>query len=441
MDTLRLDVTGLQTMSSGCQSNPVCPPAFPLPLETENASIVAAMADLDARSAPADSPAQKRRNDPPVPMADFFRQYNKIRDEVHAALESVCAGQRFILGEEVAQLEAAIAAHCRAGFAVGCASGTDALWLAMQAAGIGAGDRVLTTPFSFFATVSSILRSGAQPVLADIDPHSFNLSPYACRAALLKAPVRAILAVHLYGQCADWDALRSLQQQHGCILIEDAAQAFGAAWRGVPAGSLGDLAAFSFYPTKNLSAFGDAGMVTTLHKEMAERMRMLRSHGMRQRYVHEELGWNSRLDTMQAAVLLVKLRYIDEWNRLRQQCAARYDALFRKYILAEPGPYPKHGVVLPSVDPRGTHVFHQYVIRVQRRDALRSYLEQCGIGSEIYYPRPLHMQPALRSLGYTEGSLPESERASIEVLALPIFAELTEDEQTRVVEAIARFFH
>ena len=396
---------------------------------------------MDAQSTPAVSPASGSRSTAPVPMADFSRQYNKIRDEIQVALEVVCARQHFILGEEVARFEEQIAAHCRAAFAVGCASGTDALWLALQAAGIGPGDRVLTTPFSFFATISSILRCGAQPVLADIDPRTFNVSPYASRAALLREPVRAILAVHLYGQCADWDALRSLQQEHGCILIEDAAQAFGAAWRGVPAGSLGDSAAFSFYPTKNLSAYGDAGMVTTLHRDMAERMRMLRSHGMRQRYVHEELGWNSRLDTLQAAILLVKLRYIDEWNRQRQQCAARYDALFRKYILAEPGPYPQHGVVTPSVDPRGTHVFHQYVIRVNRRDELRSFLNQCGIGSEVYYPAPLHMQPALRSLGYVAGSLPESERAAREVLALPIFPELTEEEQTRVVEAIAKFFN
>ncbi len=417
-----------------CCRNSLLPPA-------EDASIVADMSDVDAQKPPVVSSPSDNRSAAPVPMADFSRQYNKIRDEVQSALEAACARQHFILGEEVARLEEQIAAHCRAAYAVGCASGTDALWLALQAAGIGSGDRVLTTPFSFFATVSSILRSGAQPVLADIDPRTFNLSPYACRAALAQQSVRAILAVHLFGQCADWDALRSLQQEHGCILIEDAAQAFGAAWRGAPAGSLGDSAAFSFYPTKNLSAFGDAGMVTTLHRDMAERMRMLRSHGMRQRYVHEELGWNSRLDTLQAAILLVKLRYIDEWNRQRQQCAARYDALFRKYILAEPGPYPQQGVVTPSVDPRGTHVFHQYVIRVNRRDELRNFLNQCGIGSEIYYPAPLHMQPALRSLGYVAGSLPESERAAREVLALPIFPELHEEEQTRVVEAIAKFFN
>ena len=440
MDTLRLDANPLQTQPTCLRQKSIPTGCNSLPQRAENASIVTVMADLDAPSALADSSGKSARNVAPVPLADFSRQFNQIRDEVHVKLDAVCAGQRFILGEEVGQLEAEIAARCRAGFAVGCASGTDALWLALQAANVGPGDRVLTTPFSFFATISSILRCGAQPVLADIDPRTFNFSPYACRAALAQQPVRAILAVHLYGQCADWDALRTLQQQHGCVLIEDAAQAFGAAWHGAPAGSLGDLAAFSFYPTKNLSAFGDAGMATTLHKDMAERMRMLRSHGMRQRYLHEELGWNSRLDTLQAAVLLVKLRYIDEWNRLRQQCAARYDALFRKYILAEPGPYPQHGVVVPSVDPRGTHVFHQYVIRVQRRDELRSYLAQCGIGSEVYYPRPLHMQPALRSLGYVEGSLPESERAAREVLALPIFPELTEEEQTRVVEAIARFF-
>ncbi|MGC9292314.1 MAG: DegT/DnrJ/EryC1/StrS family aminotransferase [Acidobacteriaceae bacterium] len=382
----------------------------------------------------------------PVPVVDFQRQYQQIREEVLAALERVCASQHFILGEEVRQFEAQAAALCGVDHAIGCASGTDALWLALAAAGIGPGDRVLTTPFSFFATVSSILRCGARPVLADISARTFNLDPMATQKALASSKdagpgkgVRAILAVHLYGQCADWTALDALRQEHGCLLIEDAAQAFGAAWQGKPAGSLGDLAAFSFYPTKNLSAYGDAGMVTTNDARLAERLRMLRTHGMRRRYYHDEVGWNSRLDTMQAAVLLVKLRYIEGWNQQRRERAAHYDQLFRQAGVVDAGPYPQHGVVLPFVDPHGTHVFHQYVIRVARRDALREFLAGRGIGSEIYYPVPLHMQQCLLDLGHKAGDLPESERAAHEVLALPIFPELTGEEQERVVTAIAEF--
>lgn len=385
-----------------------------------------------------------------MPVADFSRQYQQIRQEVLAAIEAVCAGQRFILGPEVARFELAAAAACAATYGIGCASGTDALWLAMAAADIGPGHRVLTSPFSFFASVSSILRAGAQPVLADIDPRTYNLDP-ARAAAWLRAghtapdagprqpPATAILPVHLFGQCADWDEFLNLQKEFGVLLLEDAAQAFGAQWRGRPAGSLGDLAAFSFYPTKNLSAYGDAGLVTTSQPTFADHARMLRVHGMRQRYFHEEVGWNSRLDTLQAAILLVKLRYIDDWNRQRRDRAACYDRLLTQYGLAEAGPYPHHGIVLPYVDPRGTHIFHQYVIRCARRDQLRSFLTERGIGSEIYYPLPLHLQPSLRSLGYGKGDFPESERAAEEVLALPIFPELTEEEQQRVAAAICDF--
>jgi dTDP-4-amino-4,6-dideoxygalactose transaminase len=232
-----------------------------------------------------------------------------------------------------------------------------------------------------------------------------------------------------------------LRQEFGVLLIEDAAQAFGAKWNGRPAGSLGDLAAFSFYPTKNLSAYGDAGLLTTGNDRFADRARILRVHGMRERYFHEEIGWNSRLDTIQAAVLLVKLRYVESWNQARQQRAKIYDELFTQQGLAETGPYPEHGVVLPYVDPRATHVFHQYVIRVPRRDALRKFLTEHGIGSEVYYPVPLHLQKPFANLGYSEGAFPESERAAKEVLALPMFPELTQDEQQRVVTAIAEFLN
>ena len=376
-------------------------------------------------------------------MLDFSRQYQQIRAEILTAIEQVCDSQHFILGKDVRKFEIAAARFCDVAHGVGCASGTDALWLALASAEIGPGDAVLTSPFTFFSTVSSILRAQARPILADIDPKTYNLDPALVAATLKKLPkdarLRAILPVHLYGQCADWDQFTQLQQEFGVLLIEDAAQAFGAKWNGRPAGSLGDLAAFSFYPTKNLSAYGDAGLLTTGNDRFADRARILRVHGMRERYFHEEIGWNSRLDTIQAAVLLVKLRYVESWNQARQQRAKIYDELFTQQGLAETGPYPEHGVVLPYVDPRGTHVFHQYVIRVPRREALRKFLAERGIGSEVYYPVPLHLQKPFASLGYAEGAFPESERAAKEVLALPMFPELTQEEQQRVVTAIAEF--
>ena len=264
-----------------------------------------------------------------VPLLDFAREYAQIGPELLSAVEAVFRSQRFVLGPEVASFEEAAARHCGVTEAIGCASGTDALWLAMAAVGVQPGDRVLTTAFSFFATASAILRLGATPVLADIDPRTSNIDPKAASAALEKHPaIRAILAVHLYGQCADWTALSGVAGRCNCLLIEDAAQAFGAQWDGTSAGALGAAAAFSFYPTKNLSAAGEAGMVTTSSVAIARRVRSLRAHGMEVRYYHEEIGWNSRLDTLQAAVLLVKLRHVDEWNQRRRALAARYDELF-----------------------------------------------------------------------------------------------------------------
>jgi dTDP-4-amino-4,6-dideoxygalactose transaminase len=376
-----------------------------------------------------------------IQMLDFSRQFTQIREEILSAIEGVCSSQRFILGPEVQQFEEAAARACSAGYGAGCASGTDALWLAMAAAKIGPGDSVITTPFSFFASVSSILRAGARPLLADIEPESFNLSADAVERIMTSADgreVKAVMPVHLYGQCADWDAFSALKQRHGVLLLEDAAQAFGAAWRGVPAGALGDLAAFSFYPTKNLSAMGDAGLVTTNSDDFAERARMLRTHGMRRRYYHDEVGWNSRLDTIQAAILQVKLRYLPEWNRQRQERAARYDELFRTAGLV--GTSIADGIVMPATDARATHVFHQYVIRAPRRDELRQHLTERQVGSEIYYPLPLHLQESLRGLGYQRGDFPESERAAEEVLALPMYPELRDDEQEIVVETIRTFY-
>jgi dTDP-4-amino-4,6-dideoxygalactose transaminase len=374
-------------------------------------------------------------------MLDLKRQYQPLHQELMAALEHVLETQQFILGEQVSSFESAAAAQLGVSHAIGCSSGTDALWLALAAAGIGPGHSVITTPFSFFASVSSILRAGATPVLADIDPASFNLSPAAVEAVLdgpCGVGVRAILPVHLYGQCADFST--DFGSKHGLTVFEDAAQAWGAERNGVKAGALGLAAAFSFYPTKNLSAAGDAGMVATNLDEVADHARSLRQHGMRRRYYHDELGWNARMDGFQGAVLSVKLRHIERWNESRRRVAARYHDLFTKAGLAEPGPYPERGIVLPQEQPGSYHIWHQYVVRTARRDDLRAFLTARQIGSEIYYPVPLHLQDALKYLGYKEGDFPESERAAHEVLALPMFPELREDEQETVVTAIAEFF-
>jgi dTDP-4-amino-4,6-dideoxygalactose transaminase len=381
------------------------------------------------------------RNPQPVQMLDFSRQFSTIRQEVLDVIEAVCDSQQFILGPQVASFERAAAAACAVPHAIGCASGTDAIWLALAAANVGPGDAVITTPFSFFASVSAILRCGAQPLLADIDPATYNLSAEAAEEVLLSCTgtkIKAILPVHLYGQCADWDAFSALKGRYDLLLVEDAAQAFGATWNGTPAGALGDAAAFSFYPTKNLNAMGDAGMVTTGSTDIDEHARVLRAHGMRRRYYHDEVGWNSRLDSLQAAVLEVKLRHLPQWNQQRRDRAARYDQLFQNAGLT--GATIDEGIVLPYADRRAHHIFHQYVIRVPRRDELRQYLTERKIGSEIYYPLPLHEQTSLASLGYKPGDFPVSEAAADEVLALPIYPELREDEQETVVETIASFY-
>jgi dTDP-4-amino-4,6-dideoxygalactose transaminase len=380
-------------------------------------------------------------------MLDFARQFSVIRDGVMEAIEAVCTSQRFILGPAVESFEAAAASSCGTAYSVGCASGTDALWLALAAAGVECGDTVVTTPFSFFASASCILRANARPIFADIDPLTFNLSAGLVAEALVRNPqVKAVLPVHLYGQCADWDAFTALQQTYPrLLLVEDAAQAFGATWDGRAAGSLGVSAAFSFYPTKNLSAFGDAGLVTTGSSAIDTHLRSLRAHGMTRRYFHDEVGWNCRIDSIQAAVLEVKLRYLPEWNQRRRELAARYNELFLNAGIATiPSPEKPttiaDGLVLPYVHPRAQHVFHQYIVRAPRRDDLRAHLTGLDIGSEIYYPLCLHQQQALKYLGYEAGDFPESERAAAEVLALPMYPELRDDEQQTVVEAIRGFY-
>jgi dTDP-4-amino-4,6-dideoxygalactose transaminase len=374
-------------------------------------------------------------------MLDLSRQFAQIRDEVLAAIERVCASQHFILGTEVEALEREVAVFVGAAEAVGCASGTDALWLALLAVGVQPGDSVITTAFSFFASASAIVRAGARPVLLDVDPHTLNLDPAQLEAHLRagkSTQLRALLPVHLYGQCADMDALEKLAREFELTIVEDAAQAIGASWHDRRAGSLSPAAAFSFYPTKNLSAYGEAGLVTTNDPEFAAHMRRLRTHGSPRRYLHEEFGWNCRLDAIQAAVLRVKLPYVEKWNQQRRDRAATYDRLLTQSGLTS-------GRANDPIRPLGTsphahHVYHQYVIRAQRRDDLRQFLADRKIGTEVYYPIPIHLQPAFAYLGYREGDLPESERAAREVLALPMFPELTEDEQQWVVENIADFY-
>jgi dTDP-4-amino-4,6-dideoxygalactose transaminase len=374
-------------------------------------------------------------------MLDLGRQYSALRPEILAAVERVCASQHFILGAEVEALEREVAAFCGVAEAVGCASGTDALWIGLLALGVQPGDSVITTAFSFFASASAIARIGARPVLLDVDPHTLNLDPGAVTRFLHPGKPRslkALLPVHLYGQCADMDAFARLAADYALPILEDAAQAIGAEWRGRRAGTLGQIAAFSFYPTKNLSAYGDAGLVTTNNPELAAHMRRLRNHGSPRRYLHEELGWNSRLDAIQAAILRVKLPHLENWNEQRRAHAATYDRLFTQSgLTAATGDAP---VRILGTSPPAHHVFHQYVIRAQRRNDLRAFLTARKIGSEIYYPLPLHLQPAFAYLGYREGDLPESERAAKEVLALPMFPELTEAEQQWVVESIAEFY-
>jgi dTDP-4-amino-4,6-dideoxygalactose transaminase len=388
-------------------------------------------ANTRSRSKPLDS----------VPLLDLHRQYQQIREEVLAAIERVCASQHFVLGAEVEALEREVAAFTGASAAVGCASGTDALWLALLAAGVGPGDAVITTAFSFFASASAIVRAGARPVLVDVDPATLNLDSIQVKARLESGgayKIRALLPVHLYGQCADMDSLQQIAGEFGLSIIEDAAQAIGAKWRDRSAGTMGSAAAFSFYPTKNLSAYGDAGLVTTNDSEYAEHMRKLRNHGSPRRYLHEELGWNCRMDAIQAAILRVKLVHIEEWNKQRRERASTYDRL-----LADAGLTASQSnapMTRLKTSPHAFHVFHQYVIRVQRRDELRKFLDARKIGTEIYYPIPLHLQPCFAYLGYSEGDLPESERAAREVLALPMFPELTEAEQKFAVENIAEFY-
>ncbi len=370
----------------------------------------------------------------PVPLLDMGRQYEPLRDAIRAAIDRVCESGRFIMGPECDQLEKGIASYTGARHAIGCASGSDALLLALMAIDVQAGDEVIMPSYTFFATASAATRLGAIPVFIDIEPRTFNIDP-ALIAARITPRTRAIIPVHLFGQCADMEPIHQLAQARRLPVIEDAAQAIGAACGGRQAGVLGDMACFSFYPTKNLGGIGDGGMLTTDSDELAKRLRLLRAHGMEPRYYHKVIGINSRLDSIQAAVLNVKLPHLNRWAQLRRANAESYSKMFSECGL-------DRVLALPEAASDRQHVWNQYIIRVPdgRRDALREHLAKARIGTEIYYPVPLHLQECFRGLGYGPGSLPESERAARETLALPIFPDLFVAEQRAVVGRIAEFF-
>ncbi|MGC8916098.1 MAG: DegT/DnrJ/EryC1/StrS family aminotransferase [Thermoanaerobaculum sp.] len=365
-----------------------------------------------------------------IPLFTLSRQWPTVEREVRSALERVFASQQFILGPEVAAFEKEVAEYLGVRFAVGVSSGTDALLAALMALGVGPGDEVITSPFTFFATAGVIARLGAQPVFVDIDPRDFNLDAGKLAAAITPR-TKAIVPVHLYGQAADMDAIMAAA---GSVpVVEDCAQAIGTRYQGRMVGGIGAVGCFSFFPTKNLGAFGDGGLVTTNDEKLAELLVDLRVHGMRPRYVHHTVGGNFRLDALQAAVLRAKLPYLEGWNQKRRENAQRYGKLFAAFELLET-------VHVPQELPGRGHTYHQFVVRVPRRDELRAFLAERGIGTEVYYPIPLHLQKCFASLGYGPGAFPEAERAAQEVLALPIFPELEPGEQERVVATIAEFY-
>jgi dTDP-4-amino-4,6-dideoxygalactose transaminase len=384
-----------------------------------------------------------------VPLLDLKQQYRPLAADIQAAITAVCDSQHFILGAEVKKLEADVAAYSQCRFGIGVSSGTDALLLALMALGIGAGDAVITSPFTFFATAGTIARTGARPLFCDIDPATFNLSPAAvteflaaqCErrdGALLHrasgSRVRALMPVHLYGRIADMQPLLQSARHYGLKVIEDAAQAIGAAdAAGRRAGSFGEVGCLSFFPTKNLGAFGDAGMCVTGDATLAERMEILRVHGGRPKYYHALIGGNFRIDELQAAVLNVKLPHLEAWSAARRRNAAYYDAAF---VRAQPG----DAVQTPRALPGGRHIYNQYVIRAKRRDALRAHLGAAGVGTEIYYPVPLHLQQCFAYLGYRAGDFPHAEAAAQQTLALPIYPELSETQLQYVVDSVAAFY-
>jgi dTDP-4-amino-4,6-dideoxygalactose transaminase len=370
-----------------------------------------------------------------VPLLDLKAQYATIRDEVGSAIERVLESQHFILGPEVEALEQEIAAYSQCAYGIGVSSGTDALLVALMAIDIKPGDEIITTPYTFFATAGCIHRLGAKPVFVDIDPITYNLHPAHLEAAITER-TRAIMPVHLYGQMADMRPIMEVAQRHNLYVIEDAAQAIGAEYHGQRAGSIGHLSCFSFFPSKNLGGFGDGGMVVTNDETLAKRVRLLRGHGAQPKYYHKVVGGNFRLDALQAAVLRVKLQYLDEWTQGRQRNATLYREMFAETNLLGSDEL----IQLPSDAGYGRHIYNQFVIRTTKRDALMAHLKEEKIGTEIYYPVPMHEQECFVDLGYQEGDFPESEAAAKETLALPIYPELVAEQLQTVVQAINGFF-
>ncbi len=374
-----------------------------------------------------------------IPFFDLKKQFTLLEKEIKSALDEVFKTQQFILGPNVDALEKTIASYCRTKYAIGVASGSDALLLSLMSLGIGTGDEVIIPPFTFFATAGSVSRLGAIPVFVDIDPDTYNIDPSKIEERITPK-TKAIIPVHLFGQCADMAPILRIAKEREIYVIEDAAQALGAEYKpdknSYPrrAGEMGDLGCLSFYPTKNLGAFGDGGMVVTNNPSLAERIQLLRAHGSKPKYFHKLIGINSRLDAIQAAILNVKFKYLDKWTEKRQKRAERYNELFQELISSV------EGFKIPVIQYENRHIFNQYVIRVPQRDSLKRFLESEGIGTDIYYPLPLHIQECYSFLGYGRGDLPVSEKASEEVLALPIYPELTDEEQVMIVDKIKKFY-
>ncbi|HKB10808.1 MAG TPA: DegT/DnrJ/EryC1/StrS family aminotransferase [Vicinamibacterales bacterium] len=368
-----------------------------------------------------------------VPLLDLEAQYRPLRDAILAAITRVCDSQRFIMGPEIEALERELAAQLGVRHAIAVSSGTDALLLAMMALGVGPGDEVVTTTYSFFATAGCVVRLGAKPVLVDIDPATFNIDPQQTSAAITPR-TKAILPVHLYGLAADLDPIMAAADRACVAVIEDAAQAIGATYKSQPLGGIGKLGCFSFFPSKNLGAFGDAGLVTTNDDALAKQARLMRTHGMQPRYHHHVVGANFRMDALQAAVLRVKAPHLEAWTEGRRRNAGTYRTLFREAGL-------DGAITLPTEPPDRRHIYNQFVIRTPERDALKKHLDEQGIGNEIYYPVPFHLQPCFADLGYRRGAFPHAERAAAETLAIPIYGELTGAQQQTVVSTIAEFVH
>lgn len=367
-----------------------------------------------------------------VPAFDLKEQFAELREELLPALEEVLSRGEFILGDNVRRLEAEVAAYTGTAFGIGVANGSDALNLALMACGIGPGDEVIVPAFTFFATAGAVARTGATPVFVDVDSETYNIDVQAVENAVTPR-TRAVIPVHLYGQIARMEELTALARRHGLAVIEDAAQAIGATRGGKPIGCYGNAACLSFYPTKNLGAYGDAGMIITNDPEFADQVRVLRVHGSKQRYYHHTLGYNSRLDEIQASILRTKLRHLDAWTKVRREVALRYDKLLSGEGLVGQ-------ITIAKAETEGLHVYHQYTVRAKQRNELQEFLRSRGVGSTVYYPLPLHLQPVFENLGYRPGSLPNAEQLCQEVLSLPMYPELSVEQQEYVVEQIAEFY-